>query len=140
MTNFVAGLAQCEAAMELFRKAGDGHLVVVSSMSAMRGQRGNTTTYAATKAGIATLAEGIRSDTLGSKIKVTTVYPGYVRSEMTDRVKAKQSFIVSTEDGARAMVNAIDREVPEAEVPPWPWRPFGVVMRHAPLGVVRKLS
>ncbi|MGH8443846.1 MAG: SDR family oxidoreductase, partial [Solimonas sp.] len=59
-TNFVAALAQCEAAMEIFRAQNAGHLVVISSMSAMRGMPRNLTTYAATKAGVAALAEGIR--------------------------------------------------------------------------------
>ena len=36
-TNFVAALAQCEAAMEHFYERKAGHLVVISSMSAMRG-------------------------------------------------------------------------------------------------------
>ena len=37
MTNFVAALAQCEAAMEIFRAQKYGHLVMISSMSAYRG-------------------------------------------------------------------------------------------------------
>ena len=49
-TNFVAALAQCEAAMEIFREQRAGHLVVVSSVSAVRGMPGNVTTYAATSA------------------------------------------------------------------------------------------
>ena len=36
-TNLLSALAQCEAAMQLFRARGRGHLVVVSSMSAVRG-------------------------------------------------------------------------------------------------------
>ena len=40
-TNFVAALAQCEAAVEIFRAQGHGHLVMISSMSAMRGMPGN---------------------------------------------------------------------------------------------------
>ena len=140
MTNFVGALAQCEAAMEVFREAGEGHLVVVSSMSAMRGMPRSMTTYAATKAGVATLAEGIRADALGTRIKVTTLYPGYIRSEMNDRVEQATPLLASTEDGVRAMVRAIDREVAEAAVPPWPWRPLGAVIRHAPLGIVRRFS
>ncbi len=35
MTNFVAALAQCEAAMEIFRHQKRGHLVMISSVSAM---------------------------------------------------------------------------------------------------------
>ncbi len=36
-TNFISALAQCEAAVEIFREQKSGHLVVISSMSAMRG-------------------------------------------------------------------------------------------------------
>jgi short-subunit dehydrogenase len=140
MTNFVAALAQCEAAMELFRKSGEGHLVVVSSLSAVRGMPGSLTTYAATKAGIAALAEGIRADVLGTRIAVTTLLPGYFRSVMNERVEQRTPLIASTEDGVRAMVRAIEREVAEAVVPPWPWRPLGTVLRHAPLQVVRRFT
>jgi NADP-dependent 3-hydroxy acid dehydrogenase YdfG len=45
-TNFLGALAQCEAAMEVFRKQNAGHLVVLSSMAALRGLPGNVTTYA----------------------------------------------------------------------------------------------
>src|SRR6266545_5820224 len=50
-TNFVGALAQCEAAMEIFRAQNAGHLVLISSFSALRGFPGNVTTYAATNAG-----------------------------------------------------------------------------------------
>lgn len=140
MTNFVAALAQCEAALELFRAAGAGHLVVISSMSAMRGMPGALTTYAATKAGVAALAEGIRADVHGTPIKVTTVYPGYIRSEMNDRVVQRTPLMVDTVPGTRAIVRAIERESAKAQVPPWPWKPLGFVMRHAPLSVVRRFA
>jgi len=84
MTNFVGALAQCEAAMSLFHRAGAGHLVVVSSVSAMRGMPGSMTTYAASKAGLSALAEGIRADAYGTRISVTTLHPGCIRSEMTE--------------------------------------------------------
>jgi short-subunit dehydrogenase len=140
MTNFVAGLAQCEAAMATFREANAGHLVVVSSVSAMRGMPGSLTVYAASKAGIAALAEGIRSDVLGSPIKVTTLFPGYIRSEMNERVAQRVRFIVDTEPGVRAMVTAIEREPAEAVVPAWPWRVMAPAIRHLPLSIVRKLG
>jgi short-subunit dehydrogenase len=139
-TNLVSGLAQCEAAMEIFRAAGDGHLVVVSSMSAMRGLPKSLTAYSASKAGIATVAEGIRAEMIGSKITVTTLYPGYIQSEMNDQVAQRTPLMSNTVDGVRAMVRAIDREVAEAAVPPWPWRPLVVIMKHAPLRVLRKFA
>lgn len=137
-TNFVAALAQCEAAMEVFRAAGEGHLVVVSSVSARRGWPGAMTTYAATKAGVALLAEGIRSDVMGTAIKVTTLFPGYIASEMTSRA-GRTPFIVDTETGCAAMVKAIEREPAKATVPGWPWTPVGLASRVLPLRVLRRL-
>lgn len=139
-TNLVSALAQCEAAMERFRAAGAGHLVVVSSMSAMRGMPKSMTAYAASKAGVASLAEGLRAETLGTRIRVTTLFPGYIESEMNDRVAQRTPLMSTTEAGVRAMVRAIEREVASAEVPGWPWRPIGLLLRHAPLAVVRRFA
>ena len=86
------------------------------------------------------MAEGIRADVLGSPIRVSTIYPGYIRSEMNDRVAGRTPLMVGTEKGVRAIVRAIERERATAAVPPWPWVPLGFLMRHAPLGLVRRLS
>ena len=66
VTNFVGALVQADAAMEIFRAQERGHLVMVSSMSAMRGLPKTMTTYAATKAGVAHLAEGLRNELYGT--------------------------------------------------------------------------
>jgi short-subunit dehydrogenase len=140
MTNFVAALAQCEAALEHFRAANEGHLVVISSMSALRGLPGTLTTYAASKSGVAALANGISSDLHGTPIKVTTLYPGYIASEMNDQLTRKPPLMATTADGVRAMVRAIEREVANTAVPAWPWKPLGIVLRYAPASVLRKFS
>ncbi len=143
MTNFVAGLAQCEAAMEIFRAQKRGHLVIISSVSAMRGMPKTITTYAATKAGIAHLADGIRNEMLGARdldITVTTIYPGYIRSEMNEQVAQQVKFMVDTRLGVEAIVEAIEQGRQKALVPTRPWAVLGMVMRHAPLKVVRQLS
>lgn len=139
-TNFIGALAQCEVAMELFRERKAGHLVMISSMSAMRGMRGNITTYAATKSGVAALVEGIRMDVLKlPKIKITTIFPGFIRSEINEKVK-NTPFIVSTETGVKAMVKAIESETPTACTPRWPWAPLGYLMKRLPLKQVAKIS
>jgi short-subunit dehydrogenase len=137
-TNFVAALAQCEAAVEIFRAQGSGHLVTISSVSAIRGMRGHLTTYAATKAGLAALSEGIRADLLGTPIRVTTILPGFIRSEMNEKAR-HVPFIVDTETGCRAIVAAIERERAAAYVPWWPWAPFRLVLRVLPLPLVARL-
>ena len=138
-TNFVAALAQCEAALEIFRDQNAGHLVMISSMSAMRGMPKNLTTYAATKAGVAALTEGIRCEMLGKPIEVTTIYPGYIRSEINEKVK-NTPFMVDTETGCRLLARAIEKEPAEANVPAWPWNLVGFAMRHLPLAWVKKMA
>ena len=141
MTNFVGALAQTEAAMQVFRAQGGGHLVMVSSMSAMRGLPKTVTTYAATKAGVAHLVEGLRAEFYGKRgYDFTVLYPGYIASEMNDGVEAAQNrMMVSTEKGVAAMVAAIEKKKASACVPALPWAPLSVVMKHAPMPVFRKL-
>lgn len=138
-TNFIAALAQCEAAMEIFRAQNSGHLVGISSMSAMRGLPRNLSTYAATKAGFAALLEGIRADVLRLPINVTTIFPGYIETELSSKA-AKTPLMVDTASGCKALVAAIEREPATACVPAWPWVLVGWFMRHAPLGWVARTS
>lgn len=141
-TNVIGALAQAEAAMEVFRAQRRGHLVLISSMSAMRGMPKTVTVYAATKAFVAHLAEGLRNEMIGAPdldITVSTIFPGYIRSEMNDYLTKPVPFMVDTETGVRAMVDAIEKKVASARVPTWPWLPLGTAMRHLPLPVVRKL-
>lgn len=138
-TNFVAALAQCEAALEIMRAQHAGHLVAISSVSAVRGMPKNLNTYAATKAGLSSLAEGMRIDLRGTPIKVTTICPGFIRSEINEKVK-NTPFMVDTETGCRAMVKAIEREPAVAYVPAWPWAPLVWLMKRMPLAWVAKMA
>ncbi|NPD05731.1 SDR family oxidoreductase [Nocardioides sp. zg-1308] len=138
-TNFIGALAQTEAAAAIFRAQGAGHLVMVSSFSALRGMPRNITTYAATKAAVAHLAEGFRADVHGTPIKVTVLYPGYIVSEMSG-TSARTPLMTSTEKGVRAMVEAIEKEKRSARVPAWPWAPLGFVVKHVPVGVLRRMG
>jgi short-subunit dehydrogenase len=138
-TNFIGALAQTEAAAAIFRAQDAGHLVMVSSFSALRGMPKNITTYAATKAAVAHLAEGFRADVHGTPIKVTVLYPGYIVSEMSG-TSARTPLMASTEDGVRAMVEAMEKEKKSAVVPPWPWVPLGFVIKRVPAGLLRRMS
>lgn len=139
-TNFVAALAQIEAAMEILRAQNRGQLVTVSSVTAVRGMPQNVTTYAATKAGLAALSEGLRVELAKQKspIRVTTLYPGYIRTEINAKVK-NTPFIVDVEAGCAAMVKAIESEKAEAFVPGWPWAPLGFVLKRLPVSVLARM-
>lgn len=138
-TNFLGALAQSEAALELFRPRDTGHLVLISSVSAVRGMPRNMTTYAASKAAVASLGEGMRADLAKTGIDVSTVFPGFIRSEINENVK-KVPLIVDTETGCRALVKAIEKEPAKAYVPAWPWLPVSLAMKVLPLSVVAKMT
>jgi len=141
-TNFLAALAQSEAAMEIFRAQNAGHLVIISSMSAMRGLRGGMTAYSASKAGVAAMAEGIRADMLRKRtIKVSTLYPGYIRTELNENMAPdKTPFIIDAIRGCRLLVSAIEKEPDVAYVPRWPWAPLGYLMKRMPLSWVVRIN
>ncbi|RMF13025.1 MAG: SDR family oxidoreductase [Candidatus Dadabacteria bacterium] len=138
-TNFVAAIAQCEAALEIFREQNHGHLVTISSMSAFRGLPRAQNVYSATKAGLAALSEGLRVDLLGTPIRVTTVYPGYIRSEINEKVR-NTPFMVDTETGCKMLVRAIEREPDEAIVPRWPWAALRWLMPVLPRSAVNRMN
>ena len=139
ITNFVSALAQCEAAMAIFRAQNSGHLVTISSISAVRGFRRAMTVYAATKAGLTSMTEGIRMDVMHTPINVSCIHPGFIRSEINEKVE-KVPFIVDTDVGCRALVKAINKEKANAYVPSWPWALLHWVMRIVPASSLRKMS
>ena len=138
-TNFISALAQCEAAVEIFRAQNSGHLVMISSMSAVRGMPKHLTAYAASKAGVAHLAEGIRAELLDTPIKVSTILPGYIRTELNEGAK-KLPFEVDEKTGSRLLVQEIEKQRVKAYVPQWPWLPIGMAMKILPLKWVNKLG
>ncbi len=138
-TNFIAAIAQAEAAMEILREQNSGHLVTISSISAVRGFRRAMTVYAATKAAITSLSEGIRIDVMNTPIKVSCIHPGFIRSEINETVE-KVPFIVDLETGCKALVKAIDKEKANSFVPNWPWSFLHWALRVAPISMLRKMS
>jgi len=139
MTNFVGAVHQAEAALRLFRPAGAGHLVLISSMSALRGMGGGMNVYSATKAGVSALAEGLRSDLWDTAVRVTAVHPGYVATELAEDLP-RPLFTTDVATATRAIVAAVEREVPRAHVPRWPWAALAAPMRLMPLRVCRRIA
>ena len=130
-TNLVAALVQIETAVEMFNKAGGGHLVLVSSVLANKGVPGVKAAYAASKAGVSSLGESLRAEYPNGPIKVTVLEPGYIESEMTARAGSTM-LLVDNETGTRAMVDTIEREPGRAAVPWWPWSLLVQVLKLLP--------
>lgn len=140
-TNVIAALAQVEAAMEIFYEQQAGHLVMMSSVTSGRGLPGPMNAYAAGKAAVTHLADGVRLDVAQRKlpIRVTTLHPGYIESEMQDRTGRRHRLLVDAETGARALVDAIERGHRSECVPRWPWTPYRTLVNHAPRQLLTRI-
>jgi NAD(P)-dependent dehydrogenase (short-subunit alcohol dehydrogenase family) len=140
LTNVLGTHACCEAAVQLFRAQGAGHLVVVSSVAGVRGMGRTATAYATSKAADAVLAEGIRAELLRERatrrIAVTTLHPGFIATDLNAGRRAP--FTADLDTGVDALVAAIEREPVRAYVPEWPWRAVAALMRVLPLPVLAR--
>ncbi|WP_319430430.1 SDR family oxidoreductase [Mycobacterium sp. RTGN5] len=130
-TNLVAALVQTETALAMFKTAGSGHLVLISSVLGNKGVPGVKAAYAASKAGVTSLGESLRAEYASGPIKVTVIEPGYIESEMTGKSNTTM-LMVDNDTGVRHMVNAIERESGRAIVPGWPWIPLVALLRILP--------
>ncbi|MEU2038148.1 SDR family oxidoreductase [Nocardia niwae] len=138
-TNFVSALAQAEAALEIFRAQRAGHLVLVASMSAVRGLPGKKAAYSASKAGLAALGEALATELARSPITVTTLLPGFIATDMAAQA-GDARMVAPLDKGVAAMVAAIEKERRRACVPGWPWRLIDLALPHLPDALVARLS
>ncbi len=114
--NLLGALAQCESALEHFRARGRGHLVLVSSVAAVRPLPGSVA-YSTSKAALRHLGRALQADLAGSPIDVTIVLPGYVDTEMTAGVRSPLK--VAARPAVAQLVAAMDARVDQAWVPRW---------------------
>ena len=138
-TNYLSALAQCEAAVEILREQNAGQLVTVSSVAAKRGLPRHLTVYASTKAALASLTEGIRAELIGTPIKITTLFPGYIHTEINDHIE-NMPFVITAEKAQPMLVDAIESEKPTCYVPKFPWVVSGFLLKNLPLSLVAKLA
>ena len=138
-TNLVAALVQIETAIEMFKTAGGGHLVLISSVAGNRGVPGVKAAYAASKAGLSSLGESLRAEYIKGPIKITVLEPGYIESEMTAKSETTM-LMVDNETGVKAMVAAIERERGRTIVPAWPWVALVALMKVVPDRLARSFA
>jgi NADP-dependent 3-hydroxy acid dehydrogenase YdfG len=106
------------AAMPVFRRQGDGHLVTTVSTSGLKivPTQG---VYAATKNAVRTLLEALRQESTDGLLRTTAISPGYVRTELVDAVedpvareqvqRSMERLAIAPEAVARAIAFAIEQ-------------------------------
>jgi short-subunit dehydrogenase len=111
---------------------GHGHIVGVSSVAGYRGLAG-AEAYGATKAALINMLEGLRAAVTPRGIPVTTVCPGFVRTDLTEQNDFPMPFMVEPEDAAKAICDGLERGRTEIVFPV----PMAILMKAARLLPVR---
>ncbi len=120
-----------------FRQAGGGHIVGIGSIAGDRGRRGMPA-YAASKAALHTYLESMRNRLARHGVRVTTIKPGQVRTELLKNADREISPI-SPEAAAEGIWRAIERGAQTAYVPPR-WALVSLVIRNLPSFIFRRMS
>jgi short-subunit dehydrogenase len=95
---------------------GHGRLVYISSVQALRGMP-QSPTYCATKSGIKAYTEGLRAWLRPHNINVTLVFPGFVKTAMSDRLDCPKPFMISADGAAMYIKRKIDHNTPIIAIP-----------------------
>ena len=101
-------------------KQNSGRVVVISSIAGFRGLPGRSG-YSASKAAVRFMANSWRSSFAKNGISFTTICPGFIDTDMTNKHKYKMPFLMDVDVFAQKMVNAIEKKK-KTYVVPWQWR------------------
>ena len=120
--NFIGASNSVSAVLPGMVRRGAGHLVAISSLASFRGLP-KSAAYSASKAAMSTFFESLRVDLKRSGILVTTIYPGFIRTPLTDGRKSLP-FLVEVDEAARKIVRAIELR---RRTYAFPWQLAGLV-------------
>lgn len=122
-TNALGAIRWLDLGAATFGQRGRGALVGVSSVAGDRGRRGNGA-YMASKAALSTYLESLRyrlHARYGAGIRVVTVKPGYVATDLLANAHPPRPMVVSAQAAARPIANACEHGPEVVYVPSW-WR------------------
>jgi NADP-dependent 3-hydroxy acid dehydrogenase YdfG len=88
--NVLGLLYATDAAIEVMKEQGSGHLVNISSL-ASRGTRPGLGVYSGTKMAVNGISESLRQELLEDNIRVTMVEPGAVETELPDHITDEEA-------------------------------------------------
>ena len=97
--NFFGTLNCIKSVEEYYRKRGNGHISIVSSIAGYRGLP-NSTGYGPSKSALNNLAESLYFDFKRYGVRVSLISPGFIKTPMTDKNDFKMPFLKTTEYAA----------------------------------------
>lgn len=101
------------AALPVFLSQQHGHFINLSSVAGLRVFAGLGSVYSGTKFAVKAISDGLREELAGSNVKVTTIYPGSVNSELkfgnsdSDTQAMVEAFYQANQIDAKHIAHAV---------------------------------
>jgi NADP-dependent 3-hydroxy acid dehydrogenase YdfG len=114
--NVTAACVTVAAALPAMVARNAGQVVAISSLAAFRGMPGNAA-YCASKAAVHIFMESVRVDLRRTGVVATTIYPGFVKTELTAKNKFRMPFLMELDDAVKLMARGIARKKPVIAYP-----------------------
>jgi len=111
----VSGLANCIEASQSYYRSGD-HIVIMGSI-ASEVALPRAEAYGASKAAVSYFSRALNLALSPKGIKVTTVYPGFVATPLTDKNTFPMPMLISVEEASKAIQRGISKKRPHIYFP-----------------------
>jgi len=135
--NLTAAVSLLAILANELEKSGGGFLIGLASVAGDRGRKSNYV-YGAAKAGLATFLQGLRNRCESANVRVYTVKPGFVDTQMTYG-KQGMFLVARPEKVARSVVKLLDRPSGVYYLPGF-WRWIMLAIRLIPERIFKRLS
>jgi short-subunit dehydrogenase len=107
--NVLGAVNSVSAVLPEMVERGHGRLVAISSLAAYRGLA-KSAAYCASKAALSAYFESLRIDLRHTGVAVTTIHPGFIKTDLTGGRAAKMPYLMELETGVKKIVAAIEKE------------------------------
>lgn len=114
-TNFLGLVRTTFAALPMLKKS-HGRIVGVVSAAAYSGMP-RAEAYGASKAAVGHFLEALRVDIAASGVSVTSAFPGFVETPLSDKNDFPMPMRISSDQAAKKILHAIDRGRDEVHFP-----------------------
>jgi short-subunit dehydrogenase len=105
-----------EAVLPSMRRAREGRIVGMASVAGYRGFP-SSEGYGSTKAAQINLLESLRIDMMPLGVQVSTVCPGFVRTDLTAANTFRMPWMLEADDAARRIANGLEKDKAEIVFP-----------------------
>jgi len=115
-TNLYGVLACLNPLISRMQQRKYGQIAIISSLTAFYGMP-VTPIYSASKSALKGYGEGLRGWLKHDGIKVNMVYPGFVKSDLSDQLRTDKPFMMSPEKAAGIIVKGLEKNKPSISFP-----------------------